>query len=108
MTSLELATWGLVAFTGLLTIATSFYAYYSYKMWKSSEENQKIVEEQNRIMSSHNDLLRKQTEALESQASAMHTQIEKLNLMANAITDLPFEVQDMKDRAEKSKSLKAK
>lgn len=106
MKSLELATWVLTGFTGILTIATSVYAFITYKMFKSSEENQKLLEDQNSIISSHNNLLREQTEALHQQAKALFQQSDYLRHIPNAISNLPFDAQEITNKIEKNRNFK--
>lgn len=106
MPSLELASWVLAALTALLTIATFYYAVITHKMFKSSRETQKLLEAQNCIISTHNDLLKEQTEALHSQAKALFDLANGFRYIADAISNLPFDTQEIKNKIEKSRSLK--
>ena len=103
MNSLELATWFLAVLTGVLTFATLYYAIITHKMLNSSRKTQKVLEYQNIIMSSHNDLLSKQIDALQSQASAMHSQTQVLGHLITAISELPSDAQEIKDKLEKKR-----
>jgi len=106
MESLELASWVLAALTGLLTIATFYYAIITHKMLKSSRQSQKVIEEQNSILSTHNNLLKEQTEALHSQTKALFEQARGLCIITDAITALPYDTQEIQNKLEKIKSIK--
>ncbi len=75
-------------------------------MLKSSQESQKIIEEQNTILSTHNILLKDQIETSKSQTQALFEQSQTLRYVVNAISDLPFDAHEIKNKIEKRKSLK--
>jgi len=94
MTNLEWATWILTGFTGALMAATIIYAYFTYKMLKSSELNQKLLEEQNSIAVSRNQLLKEQIGESQKQAEA-------LNELSKAIREVGPSIISAQTRKEK-------
>jgi|SRR5665647_1276514 hypothetical protein len=94
MTNLEWATWILTSFTGALMAATIIYAYFTYKMLKSSELNQKLLEEQNSIAVSRNQLLKEQIGESQKQAEA-------LNELSKAIREVGPSIISAQTRKEK-------
>ena len=46
MNSLELATWALTVFTGVLAVSTTAYTWTTYKLYKSSNKQSEVLERQ--------------------------------------------------------------
>lgn len=91
MTSIELATWVLVFFTACLFFATCAYAYYSYRLFRSSEGQQEIMKNQQR-------LLKEQIEEMKNHTVALHSQAEVINRLGLTISELPYDAQEIKDK----------
>lgn len=98
MNNLEMATWGLAIFTGLLVIATGIYAYLTYKMLKSSAIAQKLLEDQNSIT-------KEQIEIARNQETALNKLSSNLVHLTFEIGNLPYTEEEIKHRKEVSKEI---
>jgi F0F1-type ATP synthase membrane subunit a len=98
---LEWSTLVLAIFTVVLAVATTWYAIETHKMNKASEKTQKLVEEQNSIMATHNQSLKDQADVQRNLVGVLTDLSLKMVFIANAITGLPYDAQEIRDKKDK-------
>jgi F0F1-type ATP synthase membrane subunit a len=91
----------IVFLSAVLAGATIYYAVETHKMNKASEKTQKLVEEQNSIMATHNQSLKDQADVHRNLVGVLSDLSLKMVFIANAITDLPYDAQEIKNKKEK-------
>jgi hypothetical protein len=89
--------------TAMLAAATIVYAIETHKMNKSSRRTRSLLEEQNSMMAAYNMTLKEQLEAVQNHTKAITDQSMALIHIEQAISNLPFDAEEIKGKKERAK-----